>query len=129
MARDQDLLLDEIEYYQQRFQAVNFDFYDLTAIVKKSWIIEFCNRIEARGLRFSWQLPSGTRSEAIDAEVAEMLYRSGCRNISYSPESGSDFVLQKIKKKVKLATMLDSVNGCVSAGLNVKFNIIFGFNI
>ena len=59
--------------------------------------------------------------------MAEMLYRSGCRNISYSPESGSDFVLQKIKKKVKLATMLASVNGCVSAGLNVKFNIIFGF--
>jgi len=127
LARDQDLLLDEIASYQQRFGAVNFDFYDLTAIVKKSWIVEFCGKIKARGLDFTWQLPSGTRSEAIDDEVAELLYQSGCRNISYSPESGSEDVLRRIKKKVKPKIMLNSVSGCVAAGLNVKFNIIFGF--
>jgi anaerobic magnesium-protoporphyrin IX monomethyl ester cyclase len=127
LARDQDLLLDEIEDYQRRYGAMNFDFYDLTAIVKKSWIIEFCHKIEERGLSFTWQLPSGTRSEAIDQEVAEALYRSGCRNISYSPESGSEEVLRRIKKKVKPAAMLGSVSSCVAAGLNVKFNIIFGF--
>jgi anaerobic magnesium-protoporphyrin IX monomethyl ester cyclase len=127
LARDQDLLLDEIEVYQWRYKAVNFDFYDLTAIVKKSWIVEFCGKIEKRGLNFTWQLPSGTRSEAIDTEVAELLYKSGCRNISYSPESGSEDVLQRIKKRVKPKIMLGSVASCVGAGLNVKFNIIFGF--
>ena len=70
--RDPDLLLDEMQFYQKNYGAENFDFYDLTAIVKKSWIIDFCNKIEEREMKFTWQLPSGTRTEAIDGEVARL---------------------------------------------------------
>src|SRR3972149_5182125 len=66
----------EMQHYQNVFGAENFDFYDLTAIVKKSWIVDFCRKIEQRGMTFTWQLPSGTRSEAIDDEVAEWLHHS-----------------------------------------------------
>src|SRR5690606_33521770 len=76
---------------------------------------------------FTWQLPSGTRSEAIDDEVSRLLYASGCRNMSYAPESGSPEVLKRIKKVVKLDRLEASVVGAVRAGLNVKLNIIMGF--
>lgn len=125
--RDPDLLLDELESYQRRYQVSNFDFYDLTAIVKKSWIVEFCQKIAQRKLVFTWQLPSGTRTEAIDKEVAGLLYASGCRNLSYSPESGSPSVLKRIKKKVDLDILLRSVRSSVHSGLNVKVNLIIGF--
>ncbi len=59
---------------QARYGATNFDFYDLTAIVKRSWIIEFTKLILDRKMKFTWQLPSGTRSEAIDDEVCRLLY-------------------------------------------------------
>ena len=88
---------------------VNFDFYDLTAIVKKDWIVKFCQKIAERGLSFTWQLPSGTRSEAIDDEVANYLFKSGCRNLSYSPESGSKKVLARIKKKIKTDSVITSI--------------------
>ena len=127
IARDVDLLLDEMRFYQDRYGATNFDFYDLTAIVKKSWIVDFCRRIEERGMTFTWQLPSGTRSEAIDSEVAELLYRSGCRNLSYSPESGSPAVLARIKKRVKPDSVLASMRSCFEKNINVKCNIILGF--
>ena len=39
-------------------------------------------------LDITWQLPSGTRSEAIDEEVAELLRRTGMINMAYAPESG-----------------------------------------
>jgi anaerobic magnesium-protoporphyrin IX monomethyl ester cyclase len=125
--RDPDKLLDELEKYQNQYQITNFDFYDLTAIVKKRWIVEFCQKIEQRGLQFTWQLPSGTRSEAIDAEVAQLLYRSGCRNLSYSPESGSVAVLSRIKKRIDLESVLNSMQSSVKAGINVKCNLIIGF--
>ena len=125
--RNPDRLLDELAYYQQRYNATNFDFYDLTAIVKKSWIVEFCQKIEQRGLTFTWQLPSGTRSEAIDGEVAPLLHRSGCRNLSYAPESGSPSVLKRIKKRINPEDVLDSIRSSVGAGLNVKCNLIIGF--
>ena len=71
--------------------------------------------------------PSGTRSEAIDEEVCRLLYESGCRNMSYAPESGSPEVLKRIKKVVKLDRLEASVLGAVRNGLNVKLNIIMGF--
>jgi anaerobic magnesium-protoporphyrin IX monomethyl ester cyclase len=126
-ARDPEQVLDEIQSYRERYGATNFDFYDLTAIVKRSWIIQFTNRILERKMTFTWQLPSGTRSEAIDDEVSRLLYQSGCRNMSYAPESGSPEVLKRIKKVVKLDRLEASVLGAVRNGLNVKLNIIMGF--
>ncbi|MDP6175755.1 MAG: radical SAM protein, partial [Rhodospirillales bacterium] len=127
IARDPDLLLDEMQSYQEKYGAENFDFYDLTAIVKKSWIVDFCNKIKERGLNFTWQLPSGTRSEAIDGEVARLLYASGCRNMSYSPESGSPSVLERIKKKIDPNALIASIRSGHAEGMNIKCNIILGF--
>ena len=126
-ARKPDEVLDEIQAYQEKYGATNFDFYDLTAIVKRTWIIEFTDRIRERNMKFTWQLPSGTRSEAIDAEVCRRLYESGCRNMSYAPESGSPEVLKRIKKEVKLDRLEASVMSAVKNSLNVKLNIIMGF--
>ena len=127
VARTPSLLIDEIEMYIHKYQITNIDFYDLTAIVKKDWIIEFCNELISRNLNITWQLPSGTRSEAIDEAVCKLLYQSGCRNMNYAPESGSENVLKEIKKKIKLSRLLDSLNSAVKAGINVKMNIIIGF--
>ncbi|MBI4355795.1 MAG: cobalamin B12-binding domain-containing protein [Candidatus Omnitrophica bacterium] len=120
-------VVEEMERYVLRYRAQNFDFYDLTAIVKKSWIVEFAQLLIQRQLGVSWQLPSGTRSEAIDEEVAPLLYRSGCRNISYAPESGSASVLARIKKHVNLPRMQSSMRATRRAGLNVKAHIVIGF--
>ena len=127
IARDPKLLIDEIEEYIRKYDITNVDFYDLTAIVKKSWIIEFCNELIFRNLNITWQLPSGTRSEAIDDEVTQLLYKSGCRNVAYAPESGSERMLKEIKKKIKLPAMIKSLRSAVKTGINVKINIIIGF--
>lgn len=125
--RDPDLLLDEMEAMMEKYGATNFDFYDLTFVIKKQWVIDFCRKLEERGLNITWQLPGGTRSESIDSEVAYWLYRSGCRNMTYTPESGSPTVLKRIKKKVDPKSMIDSIRGSVKEGINVKVNLIFGF--
>lgn len=125
-ARDPRELIDEMKRYIDRYQVTNFDFYDLTAIVKKDWIVEFCHLLEEEKLDITWQLPSGTRSEAIDDEVVELLYRSGCRSMNYAPETGSEPELKRIKKKVKLDRMLDSMKGAHRAGVHIKVNFIFG---
>ncbi len=126
-ARNPALVLEEMVSYQERYDVTNFDFYDLTAIVKRKWIIQFTDLILSQENRFYWQLPSGTRSEALDEEVCRRLYLSGCRNISYAPESGSPAVLKRIKKFVKLKRLEKSVKGAVHNRLNIKLNIIIGF--
>ncbi len=119
--------VDELEFLNKEYKVVNFDLYDLTAIIKKYWIVEMCREIIKRELNITYQLPSGTRAEAIDFEVAELLYQSGCKNITYAPESGSEIVLKDIKKKVKIDKMLESIKSSSKVGLNIKLNMIIGF--
>jgi anaerobic magnesium-protoporphyrin IX monomethyl ester cyclase len=125
--RDPVKTVDEIEHYVTAYGARNFPFQDLTAIIKREWIIAFCQEIIRRRLEITWQFPSGTRSEAIDAEVAQLLYRSGMINMGYAPESGSDATRRLIKKKVKEERLLASIRAAVGAGLAVNVWIVLGF--
>lgn len=120
-------VIDEIEKFQKQYGTTNFDFYDLTAIIRKEWIIDFAKEIMARDLNITWQIPGGTRSEAINKEVAHYLYKSGCRNITYAPESGSPEMLRYIKKKISIDKMLKSISYSHSEGMNIKLNIMIGF--
>jgi anaerobic magnesium-protoporphyrin IX monomethyl ester cyclase len=127
LPRDPKLVVDEIEYYIKKYNAKNFPFHDLTAIIKKDWIVAFCNEIIERKLDITWQLPTGTRSEAIDEEVAHLLVKSGMSSISYAPESGSAITRQMIKKKVNLESLCDSVKASKAAGLHVSCFLVIGF--
>jgi len=127
MARTPEDVVDEMQDYIKRYQAQNFDFYDLTTIVRKDWTVRFCQLIIERKLNITWQLPSGTRSEALDDDVTKLLYDSGCRNLSYAPESGSPEILRLIKKKINPDRMIDSMRTSVKNGINIKANMIIGF--
>ncbi len=39
---------DEIELYKNKYNIVNVDFQDLTAVVKRKWVIEFCHELIKR---------------------------------------------------------------------------------
>ncbi len=120
-------VLDEMKHWVETYRVTNFDFYDLTAIVRKDWILDMSRLIITSGLKITWQLPSGTRSEALDREVVDLLFASGCRNVIYAPESGSEYTLKRIKKKIDKKAMAVSVNGAVKAGIKTKANFIVGF--
>jgi radical SAM superfamily enzyme YgiQ (UPF0313 family) len=125
--RDVGDVVDEIASYVDRYAATNVDFYDLTAIIKRDWILAFCAELERRGLAITYQLPTGTRSEVLDEEVLRALYRTGCRNICYAPESGSPETLVRIKKKVKPERIVASIRAANRTGIVVKANLMIGF--
>lgn len=125
--RDIDTVIDEIKTYIKTYQINHIDFYDLTAIVNKSWTISFCKKLIQENLNITWSLPSGTRSEALDKEVLYLLKASGCTKITYAPESGSLRMSKAIKKNVDLNKMLRSMKYAVDQGMIVKANMIFGF--
>jgi len=125
--REPDDVLDEIEYYVRSYGANSIDFYDLTAIVKKEWILEFCRKMLSRGIRVAWQLPSGTRSEALDEEVLELLHRAGCAFLVYAPESGSSATLHAVKKRLQLEKITRSILTAKRYQMVVKINLIIGF--
>jgi anaerobic magnesium-protoporphyrin IX monomethyl ester cyclase len=120
-------VVDEMESYVKRYGVTSIEFYDLTAIVKRTWILEFAEELYRRNLGIEWQLPSGTRSEALDEEVLRALKRAGLKFVVYAPESGSPTILKKIKKQVILSKMVASIQAAKRQNLIVKVNFVVGF--
>lgn len=119
-------VISEMADLIQQYGAECFDFYDLTTIVRRDWILEFCQAVEDRGWHISWQMPAGTRAEALDRDVLEAMYRSGNRYVVYAPESGSEATLKAINKRVHLDRMTESIRVAVGLGMSVKLNAIMG---
>ncbi len=124
--RDPVQVVDEIEAYKTRYNVVNVDFQDLTAVVKRRWVVAFCRELIGRKLDVTWQMPSGTRCEIFDEEVADLLYRSGCRALAFAPESGSPEILAKIKKQVSLDHMLAAMRVAVRRGFRLSCFMVIG---
>ncbi|MFT5291428.1 MAG: anaerobic magnesium-protoporphyrin IX monomethyl ester cyclase [Planctomycetota bacterium] len=126
--RDPEDVADEILHYRREHDIVNFPFQDLTAIVKKDWIISFCNALIARELDdITWQFPSGTRCEVIDDEVAELLFRTNGLSLAYAPESGSERTRDLIKKRMKTESLYSAVKASVRHKLNITCFFVLGF--
>jgi len=127
MLRSVDDVIAEMRHYIERYDATAFQLYDLTAITKKSWAVELCQRMIKEGIRVNWSLPSGTRSESLDGEVLALLKQTGCNYLVYAPESGSSRVLDLIKKKISLDNLTESALMARDLGLVIRTNLIIGF--
>ncbi len=119
-------VVDEIETYHRLYGAVNFPFHDLTAVIKRQWVIDFSREILRRGLRIQWQLPAGTRCEAFDDEVAGLMVASGCRYLAFAPESGAETTRRRIKKHLDRDNLLRAVEVSVRAGMHVTCYFMVG---
>ena len=126
--RDVDDLIGEIKRYVSKYDITALQFYDLTAITKKRWTVEFCRKLIEEKLDYlKWSLPSGTRSEALDAQTLAALKRTNCNYLVYAPESGSPDTLEKIKKRINLNKLTASVLEAKRQGIIVRTNLIIGF--
>ena len=72
-------------------------------------------------------MPSGTRSEIMDEEVLDLVYRSGCRALAFAPESGSLKILGEVKKRVDLEHIEQAVSLAVQRQLKVSCFFVIGF--
>ncbi len=97
--RTPENVLDEILFLQQTYDISDIQFEDLTVASDRKWMQRFCRGIEERRLRFTWQIPNGTRSEQLTYELLTMMRGAGLTNITYAPESGSKRVLSELMDK------------------------------
>jgi anaerobic magnesium-protoporphyrin IX monomethyl ester cyclase len=125
--RDVTDVIEEIKAYKRRYDITSLQFYDLTAIMKKAWTIEFCEKLIEEGLELNWSLPSGTRSEALDSETLTMMKKTGCNYLVYAPESGAPKTLELISKRIDLDALTASLLEARKRGIIVRANLIIGF--
>lgn len=120
-------VVDEMIFYKKTYDIEHIDFVDLTFALNKLWTKEFCELLLEKKVNLRWSLPIGTRVENLDFEILQLMRRSGCVRVLFSPESGSKLTLVRIKKKLNISKMENVIRQACQLGLTIKLATIFGF--
>jgi radical SAM superfamily enzyme YgiQ (UPF0313 family) len=126
-ARPVEDVVDEIKTYVACFGVNHIDFVDLTIVVSKKWMSDFCDELIKENLDLTWAIPIGTRTEKIDKELLQKMKLSGLTRVLYSAESGSEETLVRIQKRLNVTNFEKVVYETAQLGITVKVAFIFGF--
>jgi anaerobic magnesium-protoporphyrin IX monomethyl ester cyclase len=91
-------VFDEMKRLHERYGVQYFHFVDDEFVMKKGFINEFCRLVREANLGFTWGC-SG-RANLMTEEMIATMANSGCILIGYGIESGSQKMLDIMKKRV-----------------------------
>lgn len=117
-------VIDMIEYYGKNHGIRNFNIEDENIGVKKAWLSELCETIIRKDLNISWTC--SMRADHIDEDIAKLLYGSGCRNITFGIESGSQKMLEVYRKDIDLSKVRNALKILERNRIDVSASFIIG---
>ncbi len=96
--RSLDNVFEEITGLIRRYGLKEINIDDGTFTTNKRRVIEFCRRLRKEKIKLIWTCNG--RVDTLDDEVLGEMKKSGCKMIRLGVESGSQDVLDKIKKRL-----------------------------
>ncbi|MCK6553057.1 B12-binding domain-containing radical SAM protein [Candidatus Binatia bacterium] len=99
-------------------------FVDDLFTVRRQRVIDLCTALLDAGLRFSWSCNS--HPNLLDPDTLRLMKRAGCWQIAYGIESGSQRVLDVVKREVRIPKMRATLAMTRAAGIRAKGFVIVG---
>ena len=122
--RSPENIVAEIRECVEKYYIKNFLFWSDIFNIDKVWTIKLCQAIIDSGLKITWS--ANTRADTADLEMAEMMYKSGCRLVSIGVESGSQYMLEKMGKKITLNDVRRTVKVFKKAKIRIYNYFVIG---
>src|SRR3989338_449516 len=117
-------VVDEIEECINKYGLGEFNFHDELFTVNKKRTIEFCQEVKKRDLHIVWVCMC--RVVYLDEETLREMKSAGCRKIMFGFESGSQMILDIMKKRVALDKAEEAVKLVKKAGIKTAGNFMLG---
>lgn len=92
-------VVDEIEYLYTKYNHRYFSFMDDNFTLSKKRTLDICSEIINRRINIQFDTPNGVFIKTLDREVMDALVKAGLIRLCVAPESGSDFIRNKIIRK------------------------------
>lgn len=117
-------LVDEMEMLKKDFGAREIFFVGTTFTVSRERTEAFIDELERRRLDLLWTC--STRVDVVDRPLLERMKKAGCWAIRFGVESGSQEVLDFIKKGITKEQVQDAVEACRDVGIHTKAFFMVG---
>jgi radical SAM superfamily enzyme YgiQ (UPF0313 family) len=100
-ARSYKNVVDEMEECVKKYGIKEFLVYDDTFTVDRQRVFDICREIIKRELNITWDIRA--RVDTVDEEMLSALKKAGCARIHYGVESGTQKILDVLRKGITLA--------------------------
>lgn len=118
----------ELAHWHEKFQFTDLNFQDETFFTYKNRSIEIANELIKMGSRFSWAATMrADQGMRLEDEDFVLLKKSGLRRALIGVESGSQEMMDWLKKDIKIEQVLGCADRCKTHGIAVIFPFIVGF--
>lgn len=122
--RDKHLIIKELQELKERYLIDGFSIIDDCFLTDQEKAIEICEYITSQHIGLQWSLAA--RVDNINEEVLKALRNAGCIEIKFGVETGSDTLLQRMRKGVTVADAEKAIRQTKKYGMKVKLFIITG---
>jgi len=117
-------VLDEVEWIEKNLDVKEIFFEDDTFTISKKRVLEFCKGYRDRNLKIIWSC--NARADTLDLETMKEMKKSKCRLLISGFESGSQEILDNIKKGITISQIKEFTSNAKKAGLLVHGDFIIG---
>jgi anaerobic magnesium-protoporphyrin IX monomethyl ester cyclase len=118
-------VVDELEMLHKTYGISKFTFCDDAFTVDQPRTMELCEEILKRGLKIEWN--AGTRVDMLTKDLLAKMKHAGCVSVWFGVESGTQQVLDAMKKGITPELTAKVLGWVREIGLQPVPNVILGF--
>ena len=123
--RSPENVIKEITLLKNKYGYGAFKFFDDNFTLRKKFVIDLSEKLIKEKTGIYWQCLSSSRN--VDEEMLRIMYRSGCRQISFGIESGSEKSLKLMGKSATVEHNKKAIALCRKIGIRSKAYITIGY--
>jgi radical SAM superfamily enzyme YgiQ (UPF0313 family) len=122
--RSPENVVDEIARLARDLGMREIIFWDDNFCVNAQWIEAFCNLVDQQRIDMTWTVQS--RVNTVTQDMLKRMAASGCYNVYFGLESGSQHMLDRVNKGITLEESRRAVKWARQAGMEIRGSFIFG---
>ena len=127
-AHSPDYVIHHIKYVVDKYRVKHISFEDDNLTFDIDRCKKILKGIIDNQIKITWDTPNGVRADRIDEELIILMKKSGCVELIFGIESGSQRVLDEIvDKKLKLDKVIKVVQLCQKYKIKTKAFFVIGF--
>jgi radical SAM superfamily enzyme YgiQ (UPF0313 family) len=123
--RDLDDVINEIVSLRAQYRIPSLSFWDDSFTVNKKYVIELCNKMIEHKIGLFWTCT--TRIDLLDKDLLRLMKRAGCSSIDIGLETGSDRMLEIIKKGITMEQFYEGAKLLRKCGMTYTVFLMIGF--
>ncbi len=117
-------MVDELQYLHEKYGYKRINIIDQMFTLDRAQTVAFCEEMIKRGLQITWTCDS--RTEYVNEELLNLMYKAGCRRIFYGVEHINEKIKLNVGKMQNKQKVIEAIRMTKKAGITAMASLIIG---